>query len=368
MSMNKETALPACNRSVYSSCERITLQSTYRRSNRTSHTVYPPTCIYPADTVSFTHPQKIRNLNFSLYFIVLASVIVHHAVNNELANETIATMTAAVPDNEVVLLQLMALTASPDKNVAIVTLNRPDRMNCFDANVCYRLASIMASLVNDTTSSSLAAVILTGAGKNFCAGADLSNPPNPLEQSSDLPHCLERNPVYQMSRLQVPLIGALTGHCITGGFELALACDVLVGDESVVFRDTHVKFGLAPCWGLSQTLQRRIGPGRAKLASLAAVPISAKLAHEWGLLDELVMDDPMKRAVEIANFVGRNDSTMVERYKRAIDEGGAIELSKGLQRERALGLAHYLEAVQDGTTFEGAKAFITDEKRLRSKL
>ena len=72
--------------------------------------------------------------------------------------------------------------------------------------------------------------------------------------------------------------------------------------------------------------------------------------------------------MEIANYVGRNDATMVQRYKRAIDEGGAMELSKGLQRERALALAHYLEAVQDGTTFEGAKEFITDETRPRSKL
>ena len=64
-------------------------------------------------------------------------------------------------------------------------------------------------------------------------------------------------------------------------------------EQSSVFRDTHVKFGLAPCWGLSQKLQRRVGPGRAKLASLTAMPISAQVALEWGLLDEL-SDDPMR--------------------------------------------------------------------------
>lgn len=80
-----------------------------------------------------------------------------------------------------------------------------------------------------------------------------------------------------MSLLQVPLIGALQGQVITGGFELALACDILVGDKTVIIRDTHVKFGLAPCWGLSQNLQRRVGPGRAaKLASLTAMPIRAQ--------------------------------------------------------------------------------------------
>lgn len=156
---------------------------------------------------------------------------------------------------------------------------------------------------------------------------------------------------------------------ITGGFELALACDILIGDQTVKFRDTHVKFGLAPCWGLSQKLQRRVGPGRAKLASLTAMPIPATLAYEWGLLDELVeTSKALDRAVEIANMVGSNNDIMVERYKRAIEEGGSMELSKGLQRERALGIAHYLETLHDGATFEAAKGFITDTTRPRSKL
>lgn len=272
-----------------------------------------------------------------------------------------ATPTSYAPEDQLVWLHRVALNTC-DEKVAILTLNRPHQLNCFNAELCYRLASLVSELVDDT---SLAAVILTGAGTSFCAGADLSNHPNPIEQSSDLPHCLARNPVHQMSRLTVPIIGALQGHVITGGFELALACDILVGDLTVKFRDTHVKFGLAPCWGLSQKLQRRIGPGRAKLASLTAMPISAQLAYDWGLLDELVVDKTsLERAMEICNLVGRNNHIMVERYKRAIEQGGSMDLSKGLQRERALGIAHYLEALQDGTTFEGAKEFITNRSRL----
>lgn len=272
---------------------------------------------------------------------------------------------ASTQQEDVVLQRRLTLPTS-GKDVIVLSLNRPDRLNCFNADLCHRLASLVAELVRQE--DDLAAVILTGTGSSFCAGADLANPPNPLDQSSDLPDSLARNPVYQMSRLCVPLIGALHGHVITGGFELALACDILIGDETTVFRDTHVKFGLAPCWGLSQKLQRKVGPGRAKLASLSANPIRAKLAHQWGLLDELVSSDPLKRALEIADLIGKNDDTMVRRYKRAIEEGGAMDLEKGLQRERALGLAHYLEATQDGTTFEGAKQFITDETRPRSKL
>ena len=153
---------------------------------------------------------------------------------------------------------------------------------------------------------------------------------------------------------------------------MALACDVLVGDTTVIFRDTHCKFNLAPCWGLSQKLQRRIGPGRAKLMSLAAIPIPAKQAHAWGLLDDIVPDGgtqtSLERALDIANYIGKNTSDMVIRYKRVMDEGGNVTLEQGLKRERALGLAHYIEAVGDGATFSSAKKFISDEARPRSKL
>ena len=156
---------------------------------------------------------------------------------------------------------------------------------------------------------------------------------------------------------------------------MALACDILVGDVTTSFRDTHVKFGLAPCWGLSQRLSRRIGPGRARLVSLTARTVNAHVAHEWGLLDELIDDsasregvcgDPvLDRAIELANAIAANDPLMVRRYKRAIVEGTNVDHIRGLQRERELGLAHYMEIVGDGQTFEGAKGYITDENRPR---
>jgi enoyl-CoA hydratase len=169
-----------------------------------------------------------------------------------------------------------------------------------------------------------------------------------------------------MSRIGVPIIGALKGHVITGGFELALACDILIGEPTTKFRDTHVKFGLAPCWGLSQKLSQRIGPGRAKMVSFSAMPIKADVAYDWGLLDEIAVSSTA-RAIELADSIGTNDPVMVRRYKRAIVEGMDVT---GLRRERELGLAHYLEIVGDGTTFEGAKEFISDDSRprMQSKL
>jgi enoyl-CoA hydratase/carnithine racemase len=108
-----------------------------------------------------------------------------------------------------VVLQLRQALPNSGKEVVIVSINRPDRLNCFNSEVCDSLSSIFASLKDDPD---VAAVILTGEGTSFCAGADLSNPPNPLVQSSDLPDHLLVNPVHQMSLLQVPIIGALKGY------------------------------------------------------------------------------------------------------------------------------------------------------------
>lgn len=291
--------------------------------------------------------------------------------------------------SDVVVLERIPLTniLNNDENelvqycnyVAIVTINRPDALNCFNTRVCDALCRIFSDLANesrdgdddDGSSSSngkLACVILTGKGRAFCVGADLSNPPDPLIQSSDLWEDLGQNPIYFMDQVQVPIIGAINGYCITGGFELALACDVLIGDSTTKFKDTHVKFGLAPCWGLSQKLQRRIGPGRAKWVSFSAVTIPALQALEWGLLNEVVPEERMLigRAVEMATTIAKNNRSMVKRYKRAIDEGGSMDLRHGLQRERELGIAHYLKTFHGAK--QNAKGFITDQNRPRSKL
>jgi len=272
----------------------------------------------------------------------------------------------------VVETKTIELPTSGNKAI-IVSINRPTKSNCFNTDVVQALAKTFASIADshDPGSSDLAAVIFTGNGRAFCAGADLSNPPNPLIQSSDLPECLAQNPVHHMSRISCPIIGAMHGHVITGGFELALACDILIGDATTKFRDTHVKFGLAPCWGLSQKLSKRVGPGRAKLISYSARPVEAELAYQWGLLDELVESgEDLNRAIEIADAIGNQDLKMVRRYKKALEEGGMMNLGKGLQRERELGIAHYVEVMSDGSTFESAKDYIVDDKRprLQSKL
>ena len=174
------------------------------------------------------------------------------------------TTTSTTPEKweELVLVSRVTLPNS-QRDAIIVTINRPDKKNCFNTQVCHELAQIFYDIANeiqsydlqecsqnnedDTNNNLIAAVIFTGAGSSFCAGADLSDPPNPLHQSSDLPHFLRWNPVHQMSRCGVPIIGALKGHVITGGFELALACDILIGDSTTKFRDSKLVTSQEQC-------------------------------------------------------------------------------------------------------------------------
>jgi len=275
----------------------------------------------------------------------------------------------------IVLHKSLTLPKS-QKKVIIISLNRPQQLNAFNADVCTLLSQILSSIVHEIDrvdyDDSIAAVILTGEGPSFCAGADLANPPDPLKQSSDY-HLMD-NPVHWMGRVRVPLIGVVKGYCVTGGFELALACDILIGDKTTVFKDTHVTFGFAPCWGLSQRLQRRVGSGRAKLMSFTAMSVKADKALEWGLLDEMVkIGGAFERAMDLADEMGVQDGLMVRRYKRAVEEGGRVGLGQGLERERELGMAHYLEIVEDGRRFAKAKDFIhgdanAKERGPRSKL
>ena len=109
------------------------------------------------------------------------------------------------------------------------------------------------------------------------------------------------------------------------------------------------------------------------LVSYSTKPVPAELAYRWGLVaDELVSSEDegtsLDRLIAIADSIGAHDLKMVRRYKKALEEGGKMEFGKGLQRERELGIAHYLEAMSDGSTFENAKEFIRDDERPRSKL
>jgi enoyl-CoA hydratase len=155
------------------------------------------------------------------------------------------------------------------EGVATVTLNRPNARNALNRELRDAIRSTFAQLEAD---ESVGAVVLTGAGQAFCAGLDLKELSRPgPDRGSDQPLESAHDIVQIIEGFDRPVIGAINGVAVTGGFELALACDVLIGSHEARFADTHARVGILPGWGLAVKLPRLIGIVRAKAALLARV-------------------------------------------------------------------------------------------------
>ena len=151
----------------------------------------------------------------------------------------------------------MTLTIDRQDAIAIVTLNRPEAMNAMSKVMRSALYEAMIELNQD---DAIRVIILTGAGRAFTAGLDLKElSTDPLAMGDATAEKPEANPVRAIEISTKPVIGAINGVAITGGFEVALACDVLIASTAARFADTHGRVGIMPGWGLSQKLSRLIG-------------------------------------------------------------------------------------------------------------
>lgn len=217
--------------------------------------------------------------------------------------------------------------------VAVVTLNRPEAMNALSAALRTELAAAMLAVARD---DAVRAVVLTGAGtRAFTAGLD-------LKELGASPHGLAAanatdprdNPVKAVEQCAKPVIGAINGVAITGGFELALACDVLIASTNARFADTHARVGIMPGWGLSQKLSRMIGISRAKELSLTGNFLDAATAELWGLVNRVVEPDQLlPAAIALARDMASIDPAMAAAYKALIDDGYGLPLADALALE-----------------------------------
>ena len=147
-----------------------------------------------------------------------------------------------------------------------------------------------------------------------------------------------------MRRFPKPIIGAVNGVAITGGFELALGCDILIAGESARFADTHARVGLLPGWGMSQMLPKVIGPMRAKHMSLTGNFIDAATAAQWGLVSAVVADDELiEHARSLASDIASCDQRAVRNLNRLYDAGMDVGFSEGLKLEKEHNTAHMAE-------------------------
>ena len=224
-----------------------------------------------------------------------------------------------------------------DAGIAVVTMNRPHAMNALSAGLRRDLAAAMRSLEAD---ASVRVVILTGAGdRAFTAGLDLKE----LGQqglgaaNAEGP---DDNPVKAIELLTKPCIGAINGVAITGGFEVALACDVLIASDRARFADTHARVGIMPGWGLSQKLSRLIGPYRARELSLTGNFLDAQTACAWGLVNRVVPANELLAAAKaLAADMATIDPAFSAAYKRLINDGYATSFGEGMALEQTRSVA-----------------------------
>ncbi|MFZ5914877.1 MAG: enoyl-CoA hydratase [Pseudomonadota bacterium] len=214
--------------------------------------------------------------------------------------------------------------------IATLTLNRPGAMNALSSELRVELSRTIRALADD---GSVRVMILTGAGRAFCAGLDLKELGSGENRIGGA--LGGGNVVEALAQFDGPVIGAINGAAITGGFELALACDVLLASSHARFADTHVRVGVMPGWGLSQKLSRAIGIYRAKELSLTGNFLSAEQAADWGLVNRVVAPEelmPAARALaqDMLSAVPEN----LIAYKKLIDEGFGQDLNAGLQSEQ----------------------------------
>ena len=215
--------------------------------------------------------------------------------------------------------------------IARVTLNRPQAMNALSRELLDELARAIDALAADER---VRVLILTGAGRAFCAGLDLKELGSGRTDIGKATVTSRGDPVGALTRCAKPVIGAINGAAVTGGFELALACDVLLASTQARFADTHARVGLASGWGLSQKLSRAVGLYRAREISLSGRWVSAEQAAAWGFVNRVVAPGELLPAAHaLAADMLLAQPGMLERYKSIIDDGFALSFGDGMALE-----------------------------------
>ncbi len=241
----------------------------------------------------------------------------------------------------------------------IITLNRPERLNAFNVEQHKALRTVLEECASN---DDCRAVMLTGAGRGFCAGQDLSDrDPAMMTEAPDLGLTLETyyNPlVRQIRALDKPVICAVNGVAAGAGANIALACDIVLAARSASFIQAFSKIGLVPDSGGTYWLPRLIGEARAKGLAFTAEPLSADDAASWGLIWRAVDDDKlMDEATALAERFARGPTHSYGLAKRAIQAAASNDIDQQLDLEREL----QREAGQSDDYKEGVTAFL--EKR-----
>jgi enoyl-CoA hydratase/carnithine racemase len=244
--------------------------------------------------------------------------------------------------------------------VIILTLSRPERANALTVRTIERLLEALDAAEADPMAR---AIVLRGAGRNFCAGADLAEL---LEGGAPAVRTLMdslRTFLLRIEGSRLAVVAAVQGAARAGGVEILLACDLVVAAETATFGDAHLANGLLPAGGASVRLPRTIGWQRAKWLLLTAATISAQTAEAWGLVMEVCAEGDLDAAAErLAESLSRADPDTFARAKGLLSDLPDLSFEKALEAEIKTLEAHALTpAFRDGVS-----SFLTRKPQLIS--
>lgn len=240
-----------------------------------------------------------------------------------------------------------------------ITLNRPDAMNALTPDV---LAGIHTALDAAQADESVRAVVLTGNGRAFCAGADLKYVRAQSEEGGGAVDRFLRQVFDTMNRLErfpMPVIAAVNGLALAGGLELLLCCDLIVAARSARLGDAHANYGLLPGGGGSARLPRKIGPTRAKYLLFTGEMVAAEDLVSAGLVNVVVDDDQLAAATEsLAAKIVAMSPVGLRRMKQLVDDGLEQPIETAIRLELLAGEVH----AQSEDMKEGLAAFEAKRK------
>ncbi|PTB18320.1 2-(1,2-epoxy-1,2-dihydrophenyl)acetyl-CoA isomerase [Trinickia symbiotica] len=253
--------------------------------------------------------------------------------------------------------EAISVDVDASSRVATITLNRPDKLNSFTR----KMHAELRSALDEVEAAKTRALVLTGAGRGFCAGQDLADMSFEPGAETDLGALIDENfnpLVRRLQALPLPVIAAVNGIAAGAGANLALACDITLAARSSSFVQSFVKIGLIPDSGGTALLPRRIGMARALGLAITGDKLSAEQAQQWGLIWQVVEDADLPAAAQqVAAQLAQQPTKAIAAIKRAMHASTVnsfdqqLDLERDLQRE--LGASHDFA--------EGVAAFI--EKR-----
>ncbi len=240
-------------------------------------------------------------------------------------------------------------------NIALVTIDRPEALNALNSTVITELEQVVTALENDST---IRAMILTGEGRSFVAGADIGEQ-YPLDLDGGRRWGQRGSALFRrMERLEFPTIAAVNGFALGGGCELAMSCDIILASEKAKFGQPEVGLGITPGFSGTQRLPRRVGVAKAKELIFSGRMVKADEAERIGLVNAVYAPEALlDGAMEMARSFAKNAPIAVKYAKACIDRGMQTDIDSGIACENELFAMCFATADQK----EGMGAFL--EKR-----